>query len=559
MRRMLALVALLTTLIGVRAPAQQMRGIVRDSTAGTPLAGAIVIQLDSAGRSGARSITGADGRFAITVTPSTARLRVMRIGYHLIDVVLPGDRKAAINVAMVHLPPILDVIRVMGSELCPGSPAQGAAFEIWEQARTGLLATIVARDLNPARVKTLRYVTTLSPNDLRVRKQTKEIVAGSATRPFASSARSSFFANVGYMIEDGRTRIFNAPDADVLTDESFASTHCFRLRRADAAHPGQVGVAFSPVDGRDTLVDVQGVIWIDAAAPQVRSLDFTYTSLEPAAMAAHVGGHIDFRTMPNGISFIERWYIRLAALDAPLGGVHRMTSTAITRRTDLTDLKLRELTDAGGVVLNASWPDGSRFIEPPSTVSGVVVGKETGTPTVHALVRLVGTPDTVTTDSVGHFRIETIPGKYTLEAIDTTISAFVAPRSQSTQVEIQQGADAAARFALTPIDRMIDCHDQPTPPPNSGLIVGAIAVDGGDLPRDAFVEATFQHIRYGDFITTTQKISLDDRGRFFVCGAPRDRKVQLALKTPNGKLADTSAIIDANEYVHKVLWLVPRP
>ena len=235
MRRVLSLVVFLTMLTALRVRAQQVRGVVHDSTAGTPLGGALVTQLDSAGRTGARAITDAEGRFVITVAPKTARLRVMRIGYHLRDVALPANRAEPVDVMLAHLPPILEVTRVTGSELCPGSPAQGAAFEIWDQARTGLLATIVARELKPAQAAVLTFTTHLSPNDLRVRRQTTKIQTGSTTRPFAASAAPSFFARMGYMLEDGPTRIFNAPDADVLIDESFAATHCFRLRRADGA------------------------------------------------------------------------------------------------------------------------------------------------------------------------------------------------------------------------------------------------------------------------------------------------------------------------------------
>src|SRR6202012_2353940 len=107
-------------------------------------------------------------------------------------------------------------------------------------------------------------------------------------RPFVASAQPSFFAAVGYMIEGGaQGRVFNAPDADVLLDESFARTHCFRRQSADREHPNQVGVAFSPApaDGRDTIVDVRGTIWLDTAVSQIRSLEFTYTSLERPAMA----------------------------------------------------------------------------------------------------------------------------------------------------------------------------------------------------------------------------------------------------------------------------------
>jgi hypothetical protein len=561
MRQVVAVLVGLTTLGAPALLAQQLRGIVRDSTVGNALAGAIVQVLDSSGRGSGRAITDVDGRFALSIAPASARLRVVRIGYRPSDTAIPSRRAGPIEIRMGRIPPMLDVVRVNDTGLCPGSPERGAAFEIWQQARTGLLAAVVARELNPAQATTLTYTTTLSPNDERVRRQTKKLTRGRTTRPFVASAAPSFFARMGYMLESGPDRLFNAPDADVLIDESFAATHCFRLRAADDAHRGQVGVAFKPVAGRDTLVDVEGVIWMTANTPELRSLDFTYTSLEPAAMDASSGGHIEFRTMKNGVTFIDRWNLRLASLVPPAGGIRRnATSATRMRRTDLREMRVKELVDGGGVVLTASWPDGTRWNAVKSAVSGVVVAKGTGRPVV-ARVSLAGTPDTVVTDSTGHFRIETLPGKYFLQAIDTTFAAFVEPRSESTPVEIRLGQDTTTRLEMSGIDAIVDdlCRGR-SMPQGSGVVIGVVAARSGELPRDAFIEAVFEHINsVTDFSKTTQKISVDDRGRFVVCGTPRDRRVQLTLETPKGAIADTSVIVPLATVAERFLWVVPVP
>jgi hypothetical protein len=421
-----------------------------------------------------------------------------------------------------------------------------------------LHAPAAAGAAEPAMARTLTYTRHMSPSDHRVREQTKNVLSGRTTRPFTASAGPSFFAAMGYMVETGPNRIFNAPDADVLIDQSFAATHCFHLRRGDSAHLGQVGLAFTPIGGRDTLVDVDGVIWVDAKTPQLRSLDFTYTSLEPAAMQANAGGHIEFQTMPNGVSFISRWNLLLASLDVPPNGVHRNVATvAKPRRTDLSELTLKELVDAGGLVLHATWPDGTDFVNPLATISGVVVGKGAGLPAAGAIVTLAGTSDSAITDASGRFRIQTLAGTYLLEARDTTLSAFVEPRSQSSVVELRDGAEATARLEVTPIERALGdiCRDQPMRP-GSGLIVGYVGANGAKLPGDAYVEATFQHIETATFTTTTQKSSMDEHGRFMVCGTPKDRKVELRLKASTRTIADTTVIVERGELTHKVLWLV---
>ena len=125
-----------------------------------------------------------------------------------------------------------------------------------------------------------------------VRYLETRFTTGTTTRPFVASASAVEFARVGYMAENSLGRTFFAPDADVLLDESFATSHCFRLAADDTSRRGQIGLAFTPAPGRgrDTLVDVAGVIWIDRATPALRSLEFLYTGLRhPRRLGARAG------------------------------------------------------------------------------------------------------------------------------------------------------------------------------------------------------------------------------------------------------------------------------
>src|SRR5262245_58841318 len=65
------------------AQGQVLRGVVHDSTAVVPLAGAVVVTLDANGDSIARTITDSAGRFVLTsaIADRADRLRVIRIGY----------------------------------------------------------------------------------------------------------------------------------------------------------------------------------------------------------------------------------------------------------------------------------------------------------------------------------------------------------------------------------------------------------------------------------------------------------------------------------------------
>ena len=374
--------------------AQRVRGVVFDSALNSPIPGVVVSVLDSASRVGARTITDGQGRFNLDVPASVPKLRLMRIGYRLRDIALGAGRDGEIRLVMERVPPILERVQVQDTELCPGSADRGAAFQLWDQARTGLLATVVARESKPANATTLVFERTMSPSDEIVRKQTTRTSRGRTTRPFVASFEPGVFARFGYMVEDSRGRTFNAPDADVLMHESFALTHCFRLRAADDAHRGQIGLAFAPAPGRgrDSLVDVSGVIWMDAASPQLRTLDFIYTSLEPAAMSARAGGHIEFRTMPNGVAFIERWVLRLPSLeliDTRLPGSATVARSARgTPRSQRADTRVNQIGETGGIVISAIWDDGTEWNDTPSIVAGFVKGRRTTTPVTDAVVFL---------------------------------------------------------------------------------------------------------------------------------------------------------------------------
>src|SRR4051812_30304227 len=61
--------------------AQQLRGTVRDSASQAPIAGAVLVLLDSAGRALGRNITNERGQYALILSRGMQRMQVMRIGF----------------------------------------------------------------------------------------------------------------------------------------------------------------------------------------------------------------------------------------------------------------------------------------------------------------------------------------------------------------------------------------------------------------------------------------------------------------------------------------------
>jgi hypothetical protein len=562
---------LLTVLVPAVLGAQRVRGIVVDSALNSPVSGVVVSVLDSANRVGARTITDGQGRFSLAVPASGPKLRFMRIGYRLRDVPLGAARDGEIRFAMERVPPILERVQVSDKELCPGSDDRGAAFQLWEQARTGLLATIVAREAKPANAVTVVFERMMSPSDEIVRKQTKRINRGRTTRPFVASNEPDVFARRGYMTEDVRGRVFHAPDADVLLHESFALTHCFRLRASDGAHRGQIGVAFAPapVRGRDTVVDVSGVIWMDAASPQLRTLDFLYTALEPPAMSARAGGHIEFRTMPNGVAFIERWVLRLPSLtlvETNLPGSSNITRSSVrTLRAERTDTRLAQIGESGGVVISAQWDDGTVWQDTPSIVAGIVSGRRTNTPVTDAIVFLEGTDDSTTTDVNGEFDLATIPGRYTLRVTDTVFKEFSKERTASQLVTVPRATIEIVRVEMAPIGDALEglCRG-PRPAPGSLFVAGYLTTTDGSPLRDVHVRASWtdgavDRTPSRVLVPTSREIAVDDDGRFVVCGAPPLRPFHVELLKGKTTIADTTVAIMTVASTHRLMWAVAPP
>jgi len=550
-----ALTALATVAPAV-VRAQQIRGVVRDSAAQAPLPAVAVLLFDSSGAPLGRTVTDASGRYAVTRSMRAARLHAVRIGYHPYDVALGHSaRDTTVDFTMSRIPPILDAVKVSDRELCPGSDDRGPAFQLWEQARAGLMATVVAREAKPATASTLMYERAMLPNDDLVREQTQRVKSGRTTRPFVASASPETFARRGYVIDDPTGRLFSAPDADVLLDPSFAATHCFHLQRADADHRDQVGLAFVPVTsgGRDTLVDVSGVIWIARATPELRSLDFRFTALEPAAMRAGAGGHLEFHTAANGVSFIKWWYMRLPMLRATPSAARAVPNMVfnVRRRQDREDVYLAEMHESGGIVLEARWDDGTTWQDPATGISGTITEKGSGKPATRSIATVEGTTDTVTTNEHGTFSLVPLPpGRYSIVLADTALQAYTDVRRQTRQITVARGSVANVRAEVPAIRDIVtmlcsDLHQRPLQS-STTTIAGRIAPQGEPLGRKAKVraqwQADFEQSQQGTKIVKGQQESdVDDHGRFLVCGVALDRPVNLHVDV-GSRGADTTVI-----------------
>jgi hypothetical protein len=551
------------------AGGQRVAGTVRDGGTAQPLAGALVSTLDAAGAVLASALSDQQGRFSLQRTSSGMTLRVKRIGY------LPATRSLAgvaavdsLAIALDRIPTLLGAVRVSTQASCAGSGST-AALSLWEQARAGLEAMVVARDNYVARAVSMTYSRIINDADSEIVEQTTRLHQGTATRPFRARADPAVFARVGYVQpEPTGERLFSAPDADVLLAPTFAASHCFAIVSQERRGAARLGLAFRPSDRRSPIVDIAGTLWFTPDPLALDELDFSYADSVNATDSLHAGGRIVFRTVPNGVSLVRDWTIRVPAAGVLVAADDRNIEGATVRRLggngDAPSRRLRvtQWRETGGRVLAAAWPDGSRAADTLGNIVGFVEQRETGEPAAHVLVVLRATGDTVSTDSVGIFRFDRLlPGRYAIAALDTTYAAYTREEATVVSVIVHDGMQSStiARVASpdSALHRLCPALADATP---RSIILGRIL-----SPRlnpqwevGAAWQDDYSSVRGNvGILAAARTMHPDADGRYFVCGVVRERPIHLSVWLGKDRLLDTTTVVGPT-VVKRVDLVMPR-
>ncbi len=537
----------------------RLAGVVRDSSSSLPLAGAIVTTLDSARTPLASTIADSTGRFNLALADSARAVRIVRIGFQPVTAVLSATEQT-VDIRMTRVVTLLRTVTVNDERLCSPDRDRAAALSLWEQARAGLLGTVVARSALAARATVFSYDRIIDLSEHTVVKQSSSTVSGLAFQPFATTVPPRVLAERGYVQREGEAKYFAVPDADVLLDDSFAATHCFSVRPGDARHPGAIGLAFEPARGRDAIVDVRGVLWMETGVPALRALEFSYAG--PDSSVTHDGneGELQFRLAPNGVSFVERWRVQLPVLESrgrpPIPPERVSFGASVRRLVQLASdprVRLSHVSETGGVVLAASWPDGSTWVSAMQPLAGVVRERGSRAPVAGVLVSLAGTSDTVTTDSLGRFAfVAALEGRYVLHVTDTSLASFAAPRRTTRDVDI--AADHAGELALD-VPRRATALESACGHESSALVVA------GQFPastsHSVSIAASYAS-RPGDDDSPrrTRTTTTDANRRFWFCDMPRDRRIVLSA-TSAGTVLAQAVVMPGEGTVAVVEWHVP--
>jgi hypothetical protein len=413
-------VALLAMLIpGGLLSAQDLRVSVRDSATGRPIGGAVLLFLDAAGGTIARNITNERGQYRVSVSAAARRVRALRLGYRAREVALPSsaDGSVELNIAMVVIPTLLEPVTVRALASCPVRPDAPAAFALLEQARSGLLALVVAREANPATMKLLRFERTMDGTTDRIDRQTVRIDSSTRrTVSFQAAGAAKDFIRRGFTTDSGLVRIYFGPDAEVLLDDDFLLGYCIRLA-SSPSRPNQVALAFSAADRKKNRIDIDGALWIDTVARALRDIEFKYAgAVEHWPGVPEQGGSISFREMPNGMAFIDRW--SLALIGAGVDTTHLAGSANLptVRRWFFGRA-------SGGEVARAFWPDGTGWKGRLGTVRLHVVDDE-GKPVSNLIVRLGESDYLASPNERGDVEfVDVLPGPYKVNVIHPELAS----------------------------------------------------------------------------------------------------------------------------------------
>jgi hypothetical protein len=474
----LAAACIAGTALARGAAAQTLAGVVRDSVSRLPVPGVVVILLDSAGGTVARNLTNERGEYRVVLRDAARRARFVRIGFEPRERPLTphGGADATLDVAMFALPNMLQAVHVIANSLCAGNKDHAAALGLWEQARAGLLATVVARESKPAKLQRLGYERVMDGNSTRIEMmRVRADSADTAATTFFAAHSAKDLVRFGFSTDSGSAGTFFGPDADVLLNDYFVGAYCFDVSSGGRARPHQVGLRFAPAEHRRNRIDIDGTMWIDTLARALKEVEFKYVGMSAGAMRFSPGGRISFHTMPNGVVLIDEWSLRL---------VSARPDTVLNSKGVIEFKHWLYADETGGELAHVSWPDGTEWKAPLGTLRVQAVNRD-GTPAAGVVIALAATDYFGITDAKGTVDIrQLLPGPYAVRVIDPRVAALGIGLSTPLKFTAARDTTTVAKLTVSTAelfvaDRCVSSHQVKSVAPGSSFVLGrAIMPDG---------------------------------------------------------------------------------
>jgi hypothetical protein len=435
--------------------------------------------------------------------------------------------------------------------VCPGDDANSQALQLWEQARSGFLAAVVARDARPPNLRLRYFRVERDPMLRHVVDDTVWVKTIVGDQPFIAARSAAAFASEGYMRERaGGDRDYYAPDEAVLLDEAFAASHCLRVIAADPAHAGEVGIGFEPVTPeRDSLVEIRGTVWLNGKTLDLRTLDFAYTNLEPVKDGS--SGSIIFQSMPSGVPMIVRWTIHSPIIATDESEMSTGIRRSLPPRPERHRFRVLGYQVLGAEARQVTWPDGSSWQPRLASVTGLIADLH-GRVVPGARVWINGMGDTVVTDTAGVFRLPRpmIGGLFSVVAADSTLAAGGISQTAPHTILVSDDRNLARDINVDVLKMYPRADALRVACPDNNYVAGygvAIlrVIDTAGVPaiRAHIDLETRQAVVVGDTLVRPVRRSSDTgyNGDFIVCGASLEQPMTFhaSLRGEHGDAAIT--------------------
>lgn len=460
--------------------AQTVSGVLLGRVPPEPLAGVVItVARTRDGEVVGRAVTGAAGTFRLDVGTDSILVRALRIGQRPVTLYtgrLAAGERRDVGGVLPDEPVTIASVRVRERARCGAPGADGSVVSaLFADALTALAASVSRMDGAAPVMRSLRVEEERDRRDRLQASSEPVVTEGAAAQAFRSVPVPLLLAEGFVVREADGAATYRAPDAVVLTDDRFLARTCLSLDRSREAE-GRIGIRFTPARRVESRVDVEGVLWLDAATRALERLEFGYLGLTSIAASVNPGGTVEYAQLPDGRWIIERWSLRMPRLET-------MLVTAPRGLGQYTQVSATGTTVARGVVTLVRAGDRDLY-----TVGG---------PSAEAALRraLWGARETTSVDTAG---------------------VWVAGRSTATLAALERcaaGAGASAPRSLTLVVRVTDADGTARP----GVRV------------EAEWRARYARAADGTWSWETERVTAAtaDDGDAVLCDASRTRPVEV--------------------------------
>ena len=523
---------------------QGVTGVVVEAQSSAPLPGVLVTVESEAGTRVGAVLSDASGRFVVEV-PRAGRFRAVaaRIGLATTTTEMfevPAGDVHFVRVTMadnaVELEGFVVDTRVQGCRIDPAEALQIQRW--WDEIRKALEVSSVVQKDQLARFRIQKYEREWSADLKSLSGERTELQIGFATRPFVS-ASAEFLTEGGFVQGAEGDREYYAPDADVLLADVFLAQHCFSVVDHDEDRD-LIGLHFEPTRTR-RVPDVLGTLWVDSTTAELQSLEYRYANIDWLP-ANESGGEVRFRYLPSGTWIVSDWYIRM-----PQVGV-RYGPGSVSRS------EVAGYFDVGGrvrqIATNAGAGDGATGS---AEIRGTVFDSIRGRPLAGARVAVLGTRFSADSDVDGAFEISGLPaGEYQVSFFHADLSLW-GVASPFIKVALED-ADRADVLLAVPRFRSVAAGMCPSEGDVRAVLTGRVVDPDGEVVEAVTVRAKWEAARSGGMTDTfTREFRTGSDGRYLVCGAPAEARIELSVDGTARSARDVEIVLPTGEITYREL------